>query len=274
MPLLAAPSAQTVARTMPDYRIGSFDELQVTVASPVPQPQFGLKNYRVQTDGTIQLPQLLKPVKVGGMTTQEAREAIRQALMEAKQYESPIVDVQVAVYRNSSATVQGAVRSPGNVDIPADRMTISEAISKAGGLQTTAGSRIYVRGGPNRPKPEADVLVIDGAEVYRKTDVLEGRVLDPRIYDGDMITVEIAPHFYVTGFVKSSQSEYNWEPGITLQTAIALAGGATPEGALNRITVDRKDPKTGAFKKIKLAKNKMSTPIEPDDVIYVPKRRM
>jgi len=278
--LLLAATAQIAAQTpsggrvIPDYVIGPLDELSVTVRTPSAQPEFGLKNYLVLSDGTIILPTLQQPVKVGGLTVQGARDLIRQALIDAKQYDNPQVDVQVTVYKNSSVTVQGAVRNPGNIPLPANRMTISDAISGAGGFQTSAGARIWVRGGPNRPKPEPGVLVEDSGEVFRKDEVLQGKVADARVWDGDTVTVEVAPHFYVTGYVKNSASEFNWEPGITLNKAIAMAGGASPEGALNRIEISRKDPKTGRFSKAKLAKDKMATLIEPDDVIKVPKKRM
>lgn len=271
---LVAQDSQDVGRTMPDYVIGSMDVIAVTVNSPVPQPEFSDKKYTVQNDGTIILPHLNKPIKVGGLTVKEAREAIREALIEQKQYASPIVDVLVTEYRNSSVTVQGAVRTPGSQTLRADRMTLSDAIGEAGGFLSSAGSRIFVYPGPKRPKPEPGVPVENGAEVFRRDDILQGRVSNVPVYDGDTINVEVAPHFYVTGYVKSSQSEYNWEPGVTLQKAIALAGGASPDGALNRVEVQRKDPKSGEFKKIKLAKDKMSTLIEPDDVIKVPKKRM
>ena len=275
VPMFAAQTPTPAARTAADYIIGTFDEVSVTVTSPVAQPEFSGKNYRVQNDGTIILPHLDTPVKIGGLTITQARDAIRKALIAAKQYESPTVDVNVEVYRNSSVTVQGAVRAPGNLPLRADRMTISDAVSNAGGFLTSAGSRIWVRGGPNRPKPEPGVAVDDNGEVFRKDDVLQGRVADARVYDGDTITVEVAPHFYVTGYVKNSSSEYNWEPGITLQKAIALAGGVSPEGAENRISIQRKDPKTGKFTDAKLSKSDhMMTPIEPDDVIKVPKKRM
>lgn len=275
----AAASAQTEiqqppGRVMPDYIIGATDELAVTVASPVPQPEFSAKNYRVQNDGTILLPHLDTPVKVAGMTVQLAREAIRRALIEAKQYDSPIVDVTVTEFRSASVTVQGAVRTPGKIPLRADRMTLSDAIAGAGGLQTSAGSRIFVIG-PNRPKPEPDARIEDGREVFSRQDLMDGRLPDARVYDEDTVLVEVAPHFYVTGFVKNSSSEYNWEPGMTLQKAIAMAGGVSPEGAANRIEIQRKDPKTGKFTKAKLNKDdKMSTLIEPDDVIKVPKKRM
>lgn len=278
MPILAAQTTQSnqpVGRVDPGYIIGPLDEVSVTVASPIPQPEFSAKNYRVQNDGTIILPHLIDPVKIGGLNVQQARDVIRKALVASNQYQSPTVDVNVTEYRNSSVTVQGAVRTPGNISLRADRMTISDAISNAGGFQTGAGSRVWVRGGPNRPKPEPGTQIDENGEVYRKDDVLQGRIPDARVYDGDTITVEVAPHFYVTGYVKNSSSEYNWEPGVTLQRAIAMAGGVAPEGATNRISISRKDPKTGVFTDAKLnKKDKMMTIIEPDDVIKVPKKRM
>jgi polysaccharide export outer membrane protein len=275
--LAAVPlhARQTVARAAADYIIGAMDEVSVSVNSPIAQPEFSAKNYRVAADGTIVLPHLDKPVKIAGLTQSKAREVIRQALIDAQQYADPQVDVNVTDYRNSSVTVQGAVRTPGDTQLRADRMTISDAISKAGGLQPSAGSRVWVKGGPSRPKPDAGTLVDDIGEVFRRDDVVQGRVLDPRVYDGDTIIVETAPHFYVTGYVKSSQSEYSWEPNITLNKAIAMAGGPTPEGALNRITIKRKDPKSGKIVEAKYAKgDKMLTIIEPEDVINVPKKRM
>lgn len=269
---LMAQTVQPQGRVIPDYRIGPLDQVAVTVASPVPQPEFAAKPYRVQSDGTIILPNLAKPVKIGGLTVPKAREAIRQALIDAKQFDNPTVDVLVTEYRNSSVTVQGAVRTPGNTNLPADRMTLSDAISAAGGFQTNSGSRVWVRG-VNRPKPEADVQVDDQGEVYRRDDIQQGKI-DVAVYDGDSIFVEVAPHFYVTGYVKNSNAEFSWYPGITLQKAIAMAGGVAPEGAANRISIERKDPKTGKFTQIKLAKDKMSTIIEPDDVIKVPKKRI
>jgi polysaccharide export outer membrane protein len=281
MPLLAAQTPQTtqtsqpIGRVDPGYIIGPLDEVSVTVRSPIPQPEFSGHNYRVQNDGTIILPNLTNPVKIGGMNVQQAREVIRKALMDSRQYQDPQVDVNVTDYRHTTVTVQGAVRGPGSVQMRADRMTIPDAISAAGGFLPGAGSRVWVRGGPNRPKPEPGILVDETGEVYRKDDILQGKVQDVRVFDGDTITVEVAPHYYVTGYVKSSSSEYNWEPGITLQRAIALAGGASPDGALNRVSITRLDPKTGEYKEAKLnKKDKMATLIEPNDVIKVPKKRM
>ena len=160
---------------------------------------------------------------------------------------------------------------PGNIMLREDRDTLADAIAAAGRLQPNAGPRVWVRG-KNRPQPKPDVLTDSNGEIYRRDDIVQGRVV--RVYEGDSIFVEVAPHFYVTGYVKNSSAEFRWEPGITLAKAIAMAGGLHPDGAGNRITVERKDPKTGKFAPIELDKDKMSTPIGPDDVIKVPKKRM
>ncbi len=164
----------------------------------------------------------------------------------------------------ASVTVQGAVRSPGRIQLMEERLTISSAIAAAGGLQPSAGSRIYVRrAGLTEPI------------VIRKDDLLQGRAGEAAtIRDGDTITVEVAPYFYVTGYVKNSQTEYKWEPGMTLPKAIALAGGVSEQGAANRIEIERKDPKTGEFTRLRITKDKMATAIEPNDVIKVPARRL
>jgi polysaccharide export outer membrane protein len=266
--------AQDAGRVIPDYVIGATDVLQLTVSSPFPQPQYSQKPYTVQNDGTILLPSLSKPVKVAGLTVQGARDAIRDALIEAKFFTNPIVDVLVSEYHSAEVTVQGAVRSPGKLQLKADQMSLSDAIAAAQGFSPQAGARVMVRGGPHRPKPGPDAQIEDGAEVYRRVDITDGKLPDVRVYEDDTITVETAPHFYVNGEVKNSTSEYVWEPGMTLQKAIALAGGPTDKGAMNRVAVKRKDPQTGKYEDVKLPKDKMSAAIMPEDVITVPKKWM
>jgi len=170
--------------------------------------------------------------------------------------------IEVPMMQNASVTVQGAIRNPGIIPLREDRMSVSDAISGAGGFQTSAGSRIWVR-----RNGASDITL-------SKADVLQGRSASLKLLDGDTVTVEVAPHVYVTGYVKNSASEFNWEPGLTLAKALAMAGGVSPEGAATRIAIARKDPKTGKFADIKLDKDPMATPIQPDDVIRVPKKRL
>ena len=101
----------------------------------------------------------------------------------------------------------------------------------------------------------------------------EGELTDVLLDNGDTIDVPVAPRFYVQGFV-NSPGDLQWEPNMTLQKAIFKAGGATKDGALNRVSVKRLDPKTKKYDEQDLGKDSMAFIIQPDDVIYVPKKRM
>jgi protein involved in polysaccharide export with SLBB domain/beta-lactamase regulating signal transducer with metallopeptidase domain len=156
-------------------------------------------------------------------------------------------------------SVTGAIRRPGRYSVAA-ASTLAEAIAAAGGLAPHSGARVFVRHGTTET-------------AYRRVDLIDGKLGAVRIQDGDVISVEMAPHFYVNGEVKNSTSEYLWEPGMTLQQAIALAGGPTDKGALNRVTIKRKNP-GGKYEDVKLAGDPMKTAIMPEDVITVPKKWM
>jgi len=54
----------------------------------------------------------------------------------------------------------------------------------------------------------------------------------------------------------------------------AQANSQSAPGAPNRATIERRDPKTGKLSFVKLNKIPMTTPVEPGDIIRVPRRRM
>ncbi len=267
----AAPQAQP-PKQMPGYIIGPNDVLQVNVFSGGnSQPDFRAQPYTVQVDGSITLP-LIKPIVVGGLSVTAADNAVRKALLDAKQFVECTVDIVVMGYHSSNIKVQGAVRNQGSIPLTAERMNISDALNAAGGLQPSAGSRIKVlRFGDRAPEP--DVQVEEGWEIYSREDLNSGKLIDVQLYDGDTIDVPVAPKFFVQGFVTTA-GEFQWEPNLTLEVALLKAGGVNKDGAKNRIKVRRMDPKTKEYKEIKLAKDKMSTIIEANDIIEVPKRRM
>ena len=273
-PLAAQQVPQTATpKQVPGYIIGPNDVLRVSVYSGGNlQQDFRLSDYTVQTDGGIVLPLLAKPVMVGGLSVAAAAATIRQALIDAKQFDEATVDITMMQYHSSSLKVQGAVRTPGNIIMTAEKMNISDALNAAGGLQPSAGTQIRVKRAKARAV-EPDVLVVDGWEVYSKDDLNDGKLIDVQLYDDDTIDVPVAPKYFVNGFV-TTPGEYQWEPNLTLEQALLKAGDVKPEGAKNRVSVRRLDPKTKEYRDVKLMKDKLSTPIEAGDVIYVPKRRM
>lgn len=267
-PLQAAPSQPT----LPGYVIGANDVLRVTVYSGgSSSPDFRLQDYTVQTNGSVTLP-LLKPLTLAGLTVTAANAAVRKALIEAGQFEDPSVDIVVMDYHSQNIKVQGAVSRPGNVTIKANLMNISDALVQAGGLTPQAGVNVRVKRASNRA-PEPGVRVEDGWEVYTVKQLNEGELTDVLLENGDTIDVPVAPRFYVQGFV-NTPGDLQWEPNMTLQRAILKAGGATKDGALNRVSVRRLDPKTKKYEDQDLGKDSMAFIIQPNDVIEVPKKRM
>ena len=61
---------------------------------------------------------------------------------------------------------------------------------------------------------------------------------DVVLQDGDIINVPSAQHFYITGMVRNPGT-FVLDPGISVQQAIALAGGLNDRGSDRRIKVSR-----------------------------------
>lgn len=266
------PAPVQAPKQVPGYIIGANDVLQVSVYSGgQSQPEFRVATYTVQTDGSVTLP-LIKPIRLAGLSVLSASAAIRQALITGRYFEECNVDITIMGYHSSHLKVQGAVNKPGNVDMTAERMNISDVLNAAGNLQPSAGTEIKVKRAGGRA-PEPDVLVRDGWEIYSRDDLNNGKLTEVQLYDNDTVEVPVAPKFFVQGNV-TTPGESQWEPNLTLERALIKVGGATKDGATNRIEIRRIDPKTKEYKKIKLAKDAMSTIIEAGDIIKVPKKRM
>lgn len=87
--------------------------------------------YMVDKNGEIELP-LAGRIKVGGMTTNEARDAIKQKA--SLYYKDPVVNVRFA---NFTITVLGEVGRPGQLSVPNEKLSILDAIGLAGDLKVT-----------------------------------------------------------------------------------------------------------------------------------------
>lgn len=91
-----------------------------------------LSGFLVDKDGYVDL-QPVGQVKVMGMTTSEAREAIK--LKVAPLYKDPVVRVRIV---NFEVRVLGDVGRPGVVTIPSEKATVLDVLALSGDLQTTA----------------------------------------------------------------------------------------------------------------------------------------
>lgn len=98
----------------------------------IPQPI--TSGYLVDKNGEVELPFAGK-VKLGGLTTQEARDTLTSIV--GKQFVDPVVSVRFANFR---VTVLGEVVRPSTYVVPNEKITIFDAIGLAGDM-TIFGKR-------------------------------------------------------------------------------------------------------------------------------------
>lgn len=87
-----------------------------------------ITGYLVDKQGIIELP-IAGKIKVGGLTTAEAKEAIR--LKATTYYKEPVVNVRIV---NFKVTVLGEVARPGAYIINGEKATILDALGQAGDM--------------------------------------------------------------------------------------------------------------------------------------------
>ena len=146
-----------------------------SMATGYTQRQLG---YHVSVDGIIDFP-ILGRLQVAGLTREEVSNMIKQRLLQ----ESLLMDaIVITEFLNFKITVLGEVRSPGTFSLSDDRVTILEALSRAGDLT------LYAR--------RDNVLVRrerDGRVVFYRVDLrTENLLTSPAYYlqQNDVVYVE------------------------------------------------------------------------------------
>src|SRR3546814_12101469 len=85
--------------------------------------------YNVNPDGTIQFP-FIGPIKLAGLTENEARELLTRRL--SKYVQDPQITVRIQAYRNGRIYVAGEVRTPGLHTLDDIPMNRPQPINRAG----------------------------------------------------------------------------------------------------------------------------------------------
>lgn len=246
-PATAAP--QDAPRGAPadasSYTVGPGDVLTVTVYRA---PDYAA-TVEVADDGTIVL-NAIGRVKAAGMTTAQVGSEIARRLQTGGIFRDPVVNVLVQTYRSRTVSVLGAVAKPGEYPLDRGGLTITEILARA-------GATLGVGGGTVR------VLHQDGSQQDLAADqVLAGTVNQP-LQPHDTLIVTESATFYISGEVQRPGS-FPLEPGLTMERAIALAGGVTIRGARSHLKVTRH---VGAADE--LIRAKPQDPVQPRDLITV-----
>lgn len=134
--------------------------------------------YRVDSEGDIIFPVLGK-INVGGKTLKEIADVIETMIEEGDYIRDPEVSIE---FLNFKYTVLGAVGSNGTFTVDGDKITIIEAIAKAGDLAPTA-----------RLDRVAVIRMVDGKQEIYYNDIRTAEIfMSPTYYlqQNDIIYVE------------------------------------------------------------------------------------
>lgn len=107
--------------------VGSF---QVNGDGTVAEASSAKKGYRVDKNGNINFP-ILGELHVEGLNVSEVTGLIRNRIIEGKYIKDPMVSLE---FLNFKYSVLGAVGHTGTFSVDGDRITLLEAIAKAGDI--------------------------------------------------------------------------------------------------------------------------------------------
>jgi polysaccharide export outer membrane protein len=183
---------------------------------------------RVDTDGTISFPYVGR-IRAAGLNEDQVAHAIERQLAARQIVTEPHVLVEISTF-GTQASVQGQVGAPGVYTL--DRPTnLTQLLSRAGGIRDAAlGGTITVRHA--------------GGAILKKFDAKDvqagrGPGADLRISNNDEIYVDLAPFYYLYGYVNKT-GEYPLLRPLTVQQAISIGGGLALLGSEWRIRIKRK----------------------------------
>jgi polysaccharide export outer membrane protein len=255
VPVGAQASTSPADPVQATYQIGAQDQLKITVLD---EPSLS-QSYRVDSDGSITMDYIGR-IKAAGSTPGDLQERVR-GLLANGYLKNPQVRVEVESYKSQSVIVSGEVRTPGKLPMMG-AMTLLEALAAAGSPTSAASTELTIA---HARRPGSEGRDADLTRVNWK-DLQLGKGNDVTLQDGDLINVPKAQMFYITGQVKNG-GNYVLEPGMTVQQAIALAGGLTERGSDRRIRTTR-------FVKDKAVdvSLKLNDKVQPGDTITVDQR--
>lgn len=157
------------------YRLSALDRFSVSIYR---LPELS-REYVVEPSGIVNFP-LVGEISVAGLTSAELTRLLFERYNRT-QLRNPSISVQIAEMAPRTATIEGAVRTPGSMAITTPT-TLLTAIARAGG--------------PNDYANEKRVVIfrringVRNAAAFDLRQVREGLMEDPAIYPGDTVIVD------------------------------------------------------------------------------------
>lgn len=253
---------------LPAQRIGPSDLVAVSVYDA---PEL-TRTIRVDTDGFIRMPMLAEPIKAAGLMPVELERAIVKALQAEQLIVDPFVTVTVAEYQSRPISVAGAVKDPIRFQA-IGKVTLLDAITRAGGLSPEAGPEILVSRVEAGSQSATLVQRIPVRGLFEAADP----ELNIPLNGGEEIRVPESGKVYVVGNVK--------KPGAfpvqdATQTSVlkvlALAEGLDAYASKEAYIYRREAGPGGRKSEIPIELSKImqrkapDAPLYANDILYVP----
>lgn len=181
------------------FHVGSDGNVTADAATRVNE-----KGYRVDVEGNIDFP-ILGKLHVEGLKVSEVTNLIKTRLIEGDYMKDPLVSIE---FLNFKYTVLGAVANNGTFSVDGDRVTLLEAIAKAGDLDAKART--------NR------VAVIRESNGERQMFMHDLRSKD--LFDSPCFYLQQNDIVYVEPkYRKKDNEERGWQIGTTMLSAVTAA---------------------------------------------------
>lgn len=221
------------------------DVLDITLITGAEERQPDPLPYRVNADGTLDLP-LIGKVAVSGLTLTGAEEQIRQQSVARQIYRDPMVSVLMNERQTDKVRVVGAVNEPGTYELPRAGSDLLAAIVAAKGLTEKASQSIEIRHRMPTQTGIAQASFESGEPTTQSVHVdlveaMSGTSNNLDLRDGSVVMVkEHRPQpVYVLGLVRlGGEFDIPKDQPLRVTQAIALAGGRKSEFA-DRVHVTR-----------------------------------
>ena len=161
------------------------------------------KGYRVDADGNIVFP-ILGKINVEGKSIKEVSELIESMIEEGNYIKDPEVSIE---FLNFKYTVLGAVNGKGTYTVDGDRITIIEAIAKAGDVTKAARlDRIAV------------IRMVDGKQQIFYNDLRTADIfMSPTYYLQQNDIVYVEPKYRI-----KSAEDRAWQISSTVISVVSL----------------------------------------------------
>jgi polysaccharide export outer membrane protein len=235
-------------------------------------PEMDQLKVRVTDSGEVPLI-VSGPVKIEGLTTGDAGQAIAAAYMSRHILKDAHVNVTLEdeSYAFHAVTVFGYVVGAAgatngiSLPLPAPRPLLT-VLAMAGGLSDRASRTVTIQRRDRSVRPFSVSIPTNPDELLAN---------QPMIYPGDIVDVPRAGLVYILGDVGQPHGVVMQEAGeISLMQALSLAGSTLPNSSLRNVMIFRKAD--GDYKQLKVNVGKISKGKDPDvalkaeDVIWVP----